>query len=140
MTARTWTPERIERARALYLQEAPRLSREEIAAELGVTFNALRTALGPKCGIKPGDRPGWTRGRGFPAGTTKGPIIACEDDDPDVMPAGRVVVQRHRIWCLGPIEPRHKFWSDDPRTHRICDKCRRAMAGTMEEHDGEVWR
>lgn len=118
----TWTPESITSARALYTQQEPRLTREQIAEALGVTVNALRNALA-RIGVHAGSRPGWTRGRGIGWA------------NPGKQPSGRVVVVQHRLTCLGAVEPQHKFWSDDPRRQRVCNRCRAAMAGVMEEFE-----
>lgn len=34
------------------------------------------------------------------------------------------------VRCLGPREPEHTFMTDDPCKHRICPRCRSAIAGT----------
>ena len=130
-----WTAERNAILLALYRQAEPKLSRDQIAAMLGTTFYAVRGQL-CRLGVQAGERPGWTRGRGFARGTVAGPVEVRPDsdpDDPDAMPTGRVAKTLHRIWCLGPVQPRHMFWSDDPKRTRICPKCRAAMAGVMED-------
>lgn len=107
----TWTPELSAHALALYGQTVPILTREEIAQRLGVTFFALRGQLSRMQAT----RPTWTRGRGMWS------------------PSGRVSHVTHHITCLGPLGPSHTFPSDDPKRHRICNRCRVAMAGVIEE-------
>ena len=118
----TWTPALIAEVLVLYGQTEPKLTRVEIAARVGVSFYALRAAL-VRHSSGAGVRPGWTRGRG-----------RARRDDPGADPAGRESHVRHRLWCLGPVEPRHAFWSDDAKRVRVCQRCRMAMAGVFEEH------
>lgn len=106
---RRWTDALNQRALDLYTQTEPRLTREEIAEQLGVSFFALRAQLWRLAA----QRPDWTRGRG--------------------RPRGAVSVVTYRIRCLGPVQPEHKFWSRDPKRHRVCDKCRQAMSGVFCE-------
>lgn len=106
----TWTPDLRALALDLYGRTDPVVPREEIAQRLGVTFFALRGQLSRMQAT----RPTWTRGRGM------------------WNPSGRVVVVTHHITCLGALSPRHTFASTH-KTHRVCNRCKAAMAGVIEE-------